>query len=177
MQMRAEGRATYSCSRMISVFASHGRTRGTRSRPLSLPRVGEQDTTGVIVLSSWREAAEHCASVDWENLCLEAANQYRERLVERSINRFRQWNDIAIELKKTTVPFVKRKIEPVVGANSLPPVFEHTVQWDMIHLCMEAEYADVYPPGFYASHGYWHVHGRFPCGWEGAFPRGRLVVY
>src|SRR5262249_16185151 len=139
--------------------------------------VGEQDTSAVIVLSSWPQAVERCASVEWENLCLEAANQYCERLVERSIDRVRQWNDIAIELKKTTVPFVKRKLEPVVRANDLPAVFEGTVQWDILHLCMEAEYADVYPPGFYASHGYWYVHGHFPCGWEGGLARGRLVVY
>jgi hypothetical protein len=131
----------------------------------------------VVALSSWSEAIQRCASIEWENFCLEAANQYRERLIERSAERFRQWNDIVIALKKKTIPFVKRKIEAIVRANGLPPVFESTVQWDILHLCMEAEYADVYPPGFYASQGYWYVRGRFPCGWEGDFPNGRLVIY
>ena len=140
-------------------------------------RVGEHDATKVIVLFSWAEAIEHCASLDWENLCLEAANQYRQRLLERSVDRFEQWNDIAIELKKATIPFVKRKIEPVVRAHGLPRVFEDQVQWDIVHLCMEAEYADVYPPGFYASHAYWYVHGHFPCGWKGTFPQGMLIIY
>jgi len=43
--------------------------------------VGVKDTTAAIVLSSWQEAIEHCSSVEWENLCLEAVNQYCGRLV------------------------------------------------------------------------------------------------
>jgi len=65
----------------------------------------------------------------------------------------------------------------VVRENDLPKAFEDTVQWDIIHLCMEAEYADVYPPGFYASQGYWYAKGHFPCGWQGEFPLGTRIIY
>jgi len=52
------------------------------------------------------------------------------------------------------------------------------VQWEILGVCMEAEYADVYPPGFYASQAYWYVKGHFPCGWEGGeFPKGKLIIY
>jgi hypothetical protein len=71
----------------------------------------------------------------------------------------------------------REKTRAVAETHALPKVFEDTVQWDVLHLCMEAEYADVYPPGFFASQAYWYVAGRFPCGWEGKFPAGRLVVY
>lgn len=139
--------------------------------------VGVKDTIKTAVLSSWQEAIEHCGSNDWQNLCLEAANQYRERLVERSKERFRKWNEIVIEIKKATQPFVQRKIAAVVQMHHLPPVFVHSVQWDILHLCMESEYADVYPPGFYASHAYWYTKGHFPCGWNGKFPDGKLIIY
>jgi hypothetical protein len=56
-------------------------------------------------------------------------------------------------------------------------VFENMVQWDILHVCMEAEYADVYPPGFYASQAYWYVKGHYPCGWQGEFPKGKLIIY
>jgi hypothetical protein len=138
---------------------------------------GVEDRSKFILLSSWKEAIEHCGSVEWENLCLEAVNQYCERLVEQSKERFNKWNDIAIELKKTTEPFVRRKIEAVVRENSLPKVFENMVQWDILHVCMEAEYAEVYPPGFYASQAYWYTKGHYPCGWDGEFPKGRLIIY
>ena len=61
--------------------------------------------------------------------------------------------------------------------NNLPKVFEDTVQWDILGVCMEAEYADIFQPGFYASQAYWYINGHFPCGWEGKFPNGKLIVY
>lgn len=139
--------------------------------------VGVKDTESSIVLSSWKEAIEHCSSVEWENLCLEAVNQYRERLLERSKERYNKWNKIVDELKPTTELLVNRKIERVLSEHQLPLVFEQTVQWDILHVCMEAEYADVYPPGYYASQAYWYVKGHFPCGWEGEFPQGKLIIY
>lgn len=139
--------------------------------------VGVMDVQNVIILSSWQEAIKHCESIEWENLCLEAANQYRERLQERSPIRFNQWNDVVVSLKPLTEPLVRKKIETVIRSYDLPTVFEDTVQWDVLHLCMEAEYSDVYQPSFYASQGYWYVNGRFPCGWQGNFPDGSLIIY
>jgi hypothetical protein len=57
--------------------------------------VGVRDTEAADVLSSWREAVESCSSTEFETLCLEAANQYRARLAERSPQCLEKWNDIA----------------------------------------------------------------------------------
>ena len=83
-------------------------------------KVGAQDTSVAVVLSSWREAIEHCRSVEWENLCLEAVNQYRERLLERAKDRYIQWNDLVAQLKPVTNALVIQKIETVVRENDLP---------------------------------------------------------
>jgi hypothetical protein len=139
--------------------------------------VGVKDATSAIVVPSWEEAIRYCSSLEWENLCLEASNQYRERLLERSKERYVQWNEIVDQLKPVTIPFVRRKIEGVVREHGLPKVFEDTVQWDILGVCMEAEYADVYQPGYYASQAYWYVKGHFPCGWEGKFPTGKIIIY
>jgi hypothetical protein len=159
----------------------HPRTAATLQRLETAPwfcKVGERDTEGsIIVLSSWAEAMKHCQSPDWEALQLEAANCYRERLVERSRDRFALWNIIAKGLKAITIPFVARRLEEVIRKNDLPKAFEDAVQWDILHLCMEAEYADVFPPGFYAAQGYWYTCGHFPCGWQGDFPKGTRIIY
>jgi hypothetical protein len=118
-----------------------------------------------------------CSSLDWQDLLLEAANQYCERLSERSKERFNRWNDLVEDVKLTIEPLVRRKTELVIRKHNLPPIFERTVQWDILHVCMEAEYADLYPPGFYGSQAYWYVKGHFPCGWQGTFPQGKLVIY
>lgn len=142
-------------------------------------RVGVQDTEGhVIVLTSWQDAMRFCAAADTRSLWQEAANQYHTRVLEGSKERYRQWNGIANELRPVVNAFVAGKIEAVVRENLLPKVFESHVRWDVMFLCIESEFADVYPPGFFASHAYWYVAGHFPCGWQGKFPRdGKLVVY
>ena len=139
--------------------------------------VGVKDTEAAVVLSSWAEAVESCASDAWQDLLLEAANRHREQLLQKDKERFRRWNEIVREVKPSVLALVARKIEPVVREHSLPKVFGDTVNWDILHLAMEAEYADVYPPGFFASQSYWYAHGHFPCGWQGEFPAGKLVIY
>ena len=91
--------------------------------------------------------------------------------------RFHLWNDIVAEIKPISQALVREKAKDVIEENKLPKVFLDTVDWDIIHLCMEAEYADVYPPGFFASQSHWYVKGHCPCGWNGEFPNGRLIVY
>lgn len=157
----------------------HGRTEATLqdlSRAYWFSRVGLPETD-VEVLSSWQQAVEGSSSPDWRDLCLEAANQYRERLVERSVERFRRWNDLVAEIRPVAQLLVREKTRDVVVKNDLPIAFLNAVDWDIIHVCMEAEYADVYPPGFYASQAYWYANGRFPCGWQGEFPTGKLIIY
>jgi hypothetical protein len=140
--------------------------------------VGVQDAEGAIVLTSWQQAIACCGSAETKNLWLEAANQYHMRILERSKERYRQWNDVANEMRPIVNAFVNRKIATVVRENLLDKVFENHVRWEMMHLCIESEFADVYPPGFFASHAYWYIRGHFPCGWRGQFPNsGRLVVY
>ena len=141
-------------------------------------RVGiKNDSTTAIVLTSWPAAIEHCSSFEWDELGNEAMNQYRERIVERSVERWNHWNEIVDEVKKVTAPLVNRKIEAVAREHDLPKAFGDQVHCDITGLCMESEYADVCPPGFFTSLGYWYVNGHFPCGWWGAFPQGKFVIY
>jgi hypothetical protein len=89
----------------------------------------------------------------------------------------REWNEIALEVKKAVDPLVMRKIEDVTREHNLPKVFHNRVRWDIMHLCMEAEYADLCSPAFYAGISYFYVNGHFTCGWSGEYPEGMLVIY
>lgn len=139
--------------------------------------VGIHDAEQAIVLRSWAEAMASCASASWGDLLLEAGNIYFERLAERAPNIHEKWNPTVERLKIVTVPFVREKIRHVREENKLPKVFEDTVQWDILHLCLESEFADICRPGFYVSQAYWYMKGHFPCGWNGEFPKGKLIIY
>lgn len=140
-------------------------------------KVGVVDTKAAIVLGSWKQAMEACGSAAWQDLTHEAANQYCERLFERDRARFNRWNDVMLEVRPSAVELAQRKIAKVKRDWNLPSVFDETVEWDLMHLFMESEYADIQPPGFFASQSYWYANGHFPCGWKGQFPTGSLVIY
>ena len=86
-------------------------------------KVGCRDTDVAEVLGSWDGAIEHCTSDEWKDLTLEAANQYRERLMERSPQRLAEWNSIVDMVKPLIIALVARKIRDVVAAQS--PLCQH----------------------------------------------------
>lgn len=139
--------------------------------------VGGPADGNVVTVSSWAEAIEQCASLEWENICLDAANQLRTRIGAVAPERLQHWNAIVERMKAVSIPLVRTKLSRVVSENTLPKVFEDTVQWDMLHLLMEAEFSDVVAPSFYAAQAFWYLKGRFPCGWTGTFPGGHLVIF
>jgi hypothetical protein len=158
----------------------HRRTLATLEELQSVhwfSQVGAPDTPDAIVLRSWYEAIALRGSPDREDLWLDMANAYSRRLQERSKERWLKWNDTVDALKETLIPFVRGKSEPVVREYKLPKAFEDSIQWDLLHACMETEHADVCPTGFYANLASWYIKGHFPCGWQGVFPQGMLIIY
>lgn len=139
--------------------------------------VGEPDEGAAQVLGSWPEAIKLATSLDWENLRLEAANQYRERLAGVSQRHLNRWNKLVIGVKPTVVKLVERKTFDIASRNPHSKEFVTVVRWDILHLAMECEYAEIMPPGMYTGLSYWYANGHFPCGWEGPFPGGKMIVY
>jgi hypothetical protein len=158
----------------------HPRTRATLAELEQADwfhAVGKPIDGPVIVVSSWYEAMTYCESDLWEQILQEAANGHSQRVLSASIDRFRQWNVIAGQMRQVVVPLVERKTRKVIEEYRLPSIFKSTVEWDIGGVYLEAEYADITPPGFFAGQSYWYAHGHFPCGWDGEYPKGKLVVY
>lgn len=137
----------------------------------------DPDVSTAVVVSNWYEAISSVESEDWENLCLDAANGYAERLSITAPSRFRGWNEKVEAVKRTTVPLIDTLFSSRTDLRSLPKVVLDTVQWDILSVCLEAEFSDCIPPGFHASNSYWYRVGHFPCGWRGKFPEGRPIIY
>jgi hypothetical protein len=140
-------------------------------------RVGVSEGPSAVIVASWPQAIELCDSAEWEDLQGEVLNQYRECIQRCSKERLHLWNDTVDEVKKVTRPLVDRKIATLVRENKLPKIFNIQVNYDITLVCMESEYADMCPPGFFTSIGHWYVNGHFPCGWWGVYPEGKLMIY
>ena len=158
----------------------HSRTIATLDRLEKaswFSRVGINEGSSTAVVATWPEAIDRCDSSAWEDLQLGALNQYCECIARRSNERLQLWNDTVREVKKISRPLVGRKIAAVVREHTLPEIFKICVNWDITGFCMEAEYADLCPPGFFTNLGHWYLNGHYPCGWWGVFPQGKLVIY
>ena len=140
--------------------------------------VGLRDLQPATVLDSWTEAIAF--AVDgrhWESFRLERRNDLTVFLHNHARDRYRRWNEITADLRGRVEPMVCRKIASVSVANHLPKAFEHCVRWDILGACMETEYSDLRPLGFYTELAAVYLKGHFPCGWDGVYPSGHLLIY
>ena len=133
----------------------------------------------VRALKSWKQAIAECTSARWSDLQLEMANRLREKLLSRSKERFRKWNEVVREIRPITNELVAEKCAAVVKANNLPKEFLDSVRWDILSVALEAEYSDIVPVSFYAGNAHWYASGHFPCGWDGIplEKGGHLIVF
>jgi hypothetical protein len=141
-------------------------------------RVGLPDFQPATMLDSWQQAIAFATGRrDWESFRLERRNDLTAFLHKNSIDRYGKWNEITADLKKRIEPLVHRKITDVSVEHSLPKAFEHCVRWDCLGACMEVEYSDLRPLGFYTQLAAVYLRGHFPCGWDGQYPSGHLLIY
>lgn len=150
--------------------------------------VGEPiDDPGVVAVGSWDEALEPQRSYVWECLTLQVSNVASSSVNARDWCRFQTWNPVVVEAKLVLKPLLGR-IRALGTRLSLPEDrFYHQVAWDLVGMCTETEFADVFPPLFgVPALAPWYRAGRFPCGWDGPcvntywngeFPPYRLYVF
>ncbi len=136
----------------------------------SVGREGEAVKTPRIV-SSWYEAMDVMDKCDWDNFCLNLGENYRGELLRRDRDSTSKWNKVVEEIRPRITRFVDS-----VNLEVHKEVLD-TAKWDLLHVCIEAEFSAIIPPGFYCAQSYWYSVGHFPCGWEGEFPSGRPIIY
>ncbi|MFO1488056.1 MAG: hypothetical protein U1F65_06230 [Verrucomicrobiota bacterium] len=90
---------------------------------------------------------------------------------------FPQWDRIREEIKPQVVALVTEKTRQVVAKAGLPDVVVKRATWDILCMALEHEFAEVVPVSFFDAMGACYLHGHFPCGWEGNWPEGQLMVY
>ena len=140
-------------------------------------RVGKPEAIPVKVLSSWDEAVDSSRSQPWRDLCLEMADIYLQKVLDKSTARFQTWMDAPREAEGAIRTLVEKKAAKVLPKITRPHDLLNTLFWDAGHLLIEVELSDVCPVNFYGDLARWYVKGRFPCGWDGKPPGGRLVIY
>lgn len=140
--------------------------------------VGQAIGADAAQVHSWKEALRICRSRDSDNVQLESQNLLTEKLCFQFPDKYHgKWNPLVTRVKKKTDPLVLRKVLASACCPKLPEPVLAMIRSDVRLIIMELEYADIVPPRFFAQRAKWYLAGHFPCGWEGDFPQGRLIVY
>jgi hypothetical protein len=131
---------------------------------------------GAKPVKAWREALAKVTAEPWEELRLELANQLGERVDEVAPARYQGWNEITAPVRARIREIVEPPVRAYVAEQKLAEKVLHRAQWDVMHAALEAAYSDIVPVGPYSKWLEIYREGRFPCGWEGEYPKGVLLV-
>jgi hypothetical protein len=127
----------------------------------------------------WEQAIESCKTLAWENAQLEAQNQLTLWLHLNDRPSYQKWNEIVVAHKDATVNPLKEKIlAPFQAKHGFDIALVHSVQWDILGALMENSYlGSGHAAFFFLELLTVYEAGHFPCGWQGEWPKGRLLVY
>lgn len=114
----------------------------------------------------------------WEDTVLEARNELTSFLHQKYINKYCEWNRLVREAKE----FIKREVTPIIQeyvySNNYDEIFINCVEWDILNVIMEYTYSECKNrPTFFLELLTIYESGNFPCGWEGKYPNGSILVF
>lgn len=136
------------------------------------------ESNDVARVFSWQDANVVCSKRESANVALECQNLLTERLCFEFPTRYRgQWNKLARLVMARWTPLLKQNVMPLLKKHKMSKDAVSAVKVDIGMACMELEYSDLIPPKYFKARLEWYSIGHFPCGWEGDFPEGSLVVY
>jgi hypothetical protein len=128
-------------------------------------------------VTSWKQAKKYYQSNDWEDIRLEAKNELTLYLHDNYPSEYKMWNKVVRDTKAILEKDVKQKIEVYRETNSLDNKFVNRVNWDILGFVLEFVYAEYKAPYFYNELFKIYESGNFPCGWDGKYPSGRLMIF
>jgi hypothetical protein len=135
------------------------------------------ESDSVLTVESWKEASKRCRAREAKYAWGEALNVLSDELRPKDLSRYRLWNEIASEARDKVKSLLMPQIERVSNAQKFGTFFANTVVGDFVGACIELAYADLVPPRFFAAITKWYLAGHWPCGWEGEYPEGRLIIF
>ncbi|MDO7907607.1 hypothetical protein Q5741_14450 [Paenibacillus sp. JX-17] len=137
-----------------------------------------QALSGIQQVQSRDEARRWYESAAWEEVTLEARNTLTSFLHKRYVSQYNEWNTLAKEVKAFMDQEVESKIRQASETYQLGPVWLDGVRWDVLNVIMELSYASLrHTPVFFARLLEVYEMGHLPCGWQGEWPEGKLIVY
>jgi hypothetical protein len=129
-------------------------------------------------VKSWSQVNKVLKSRSRENAWLDAQNQLTSFLSEHHRERYQKWNGLIDKINVTLKSLRKKDWEPVQKTHDLDMKFIYSLEWSICGAFMENEYLDCgHKVFFFLELLTLYEAGHLPCGWNGDWPQGSLLVY
>ena len=127
----------------------------------------------------WKRASEFQDTELWGEVCVEASGELTGFLAKRAVRYFvGEWNKLAATANELVKEVAGSRVEEVRREHRLGPLFVQQVERDLGLALLEHSYAFVKPPVDFARRCFEvYEAGHLPCGWEGVWPAGQLVIF
>lgn len=156
-------------------------TQNTLNQLMSKPlfsKVGEFISDLVTPVCNWEDAFRECSTYDYKALRNNASNQLTIELHEYHNDLFNQtWNAYGEAIHFYIKEFVTTEVSKLKLNAEMTKRITDCVNWDLLHLGFECQYSDLIKPAFFTGLSYWYDQGHFPCGWDGEYPAGKLMIF
>ncbi len=126
-----------------------------------------------------KKMIEECIqSIIWENVCLEEIGNITAFLSLNRRNEYREtWNVMTKTIRSEIIPILMPIIENKIEIADLPLSISDDVMFNILNIIMAYSCREIIRNEFFDELLYIYLSGHLPCGWEGDYPNGRLIVY
>ena len=139
--------------------------------------------SNVLPVHSWEAAIAHSLSDDWENATLDMRNELCETFevryaVEHGADASSElWDAACVEIRPKCKTLIAAKITILAKSQPLPARFGDDIRWNVLGACLELEFREWVKMGAFSNLVEWYIRGHFPCGMDGEYPTGKLIIY
>lgn len=129
-----------------------------------------------VVLKDRASFLKSIGSIEWENATLEARNKMAEYLYENFQREYQNWKPLAKKIREV----LENEIVPHMPIEfTLNKVIIDSVKWDIMHYLVECFYKEKLKNKDFLFNSLIDIYerGHIPCGWEGEWPQGKLIIY
>lgn len=130
-------------------------------------------------LFDWKHAEQYYCDPVWEDVTLEASNELSEYISVIDKALFKEWNCNMSKAKDIYNSKVKNSVELYQQQYNLNAIFIDCIEWDITHIL----FLDFLQNNLNSNFPVFFTHlrivyelGHYPCGWEGSYPNGTLIV-
>lgn len=115
-------------------------------------------------------------SHEWEDSTLEARNEITSFLAIKHSALYQNWNGLVKEASDFVDNVIISSVKDIAGADM--DIIYINMKWDLVNYLIEDAYKEkLKKPLFFNELVFVYERGHIPCGWDGVWPNGNLVIY